>query len=131
MAAAALDLAPPTLAELVAETAASWPDPPAGVGLVEGAGGVASPLAADGDSADLARALDADLVVLVADAGLGTISAVRLAVAHLQPLPTVVYLNRFSPGDALHAANRAWLRERCGLSVHTTADEVAALVAAR
>src|SRR5204862_7343835 len=75
MAAAALGRPPPALADLVAEIV--WPDPLPHLRWVEGAGGVRSPLGADGDNADLCRLLSPDLVVLVADAGLGTINAVR------------------------------------------------------
>ena len=53
-------------------------------------------------------------MVLVADAGLGTINAVLLsrdafrAVGH----EVVVVLNRFDEGDDLHRRNAAWLRAR-------------------
>lgn len=80
------------------------------VGLVEGVGGPRSPIATDGDNVDLAHELAPDLVVLVADAGLGTINAVRLSAAALAPLPVVVALNRFSENDALHVRNRDVLR---------------------
>src|SRR5213076_1746043 len=73
MAAAALGRPPFTVADLVDEL--RWPDG-VDVGLVETAGGVRSPIADDGDTVDLARALHPDRVVLVADAGLGTINAV-------------------------------------------------------
>jgi dethiobiotin synthetase len=53
------------------------------VGLVETAGGVRSPQADDGDVLDLVAAIAPDHVILVADAGLGTINAVRLSVAAL------------------------------------------------
>ena len=72
-----------------------WPDGVA-VGLVEGVGGPRSPIAADGDNVDFARALAPDLVVLVADAGLGTINAVRLSVAAFDGFPVVVALNRYA-----------------------------------
>ena len=55
--------------------------------LVESAGGVRSPLAADGDTVTLADALQPALVVLVADAGLGTINLVRLSVDALARPP--------------------------------------------
>ena len=58
----------------------AWPEAAVDVGLVETVGGVRSPLAEDGDSRDLVRALAVDVVVLVADAGLGTIDAVRSGV---------------------------------------------------
>ncbi|MGI8776549.1 MAG: AAA family ATPase [Acidimicrobiales bacterium] len=104
MAAEALGLASFTLADLVDEL--SWPRPTA-VGWVETVGGPRSPVAADADSAALAAAVEPDLVVLVADAGLGAINAVLLCVAVLPP-PVVVVLNRFDGSD-LHRRNRDWL----------------------
>lgn len=69
MAAEALGRPPFRSADLVDEL--QWPTDPVDVGLVETAGGVRSPLAADGDCASFCAALAPDLVVLVADAGLG------------------------------------------------------------
>ena len=74
-----------TIADLVTEL--EWPV--VDVGLVESAGGPRSPLASDGDTVDLAAALAPDLVVLVADAGLGTINAVQLCAAVLAPVAPV------------------------------------------
>jgi dethiobiotin synthetase len=113
MAADALDLPGIAAADLLGDL--TWPAP-LDVGLVEMAGGVRSPVAHDADSADLAHALAPDLVVLVADAGLGTISAVRQGLAALAPLPTIVLLNRFDADDDLHRRNRAWLTERDGVT---------------
>ena len=78
-----------------------WPAEPVDVGLVETAGGLRSPLAADGDCLALCRALAPDIVVLVADAGLGTINAVRLTAGALAAVdaPVVVVLNRFDAGS--------------------------------
>ena len=76
MAADALGRPPFTIADLVAEV--RRPTMPTSC-FVESAGGVRSPLAADGDTVTLADACAPALVVLVADAGLGTINAVRLA----------------------------------------------------
>ena len=53
--------------------------------MVELAGGIWSPIAHDGDGLDLTAALAPDHIVLVADAGLGTINAIRPAVAALSP----------------------------------------------
>ena len=89
-----------------------------GVGLVEAAGGLRSPLASDGDTVALAAALRPDVVVVVADAGLGTINAVRLSAGGSTPHPVVVALNRFGD-DPLHTRNLAWLRAD-GLTVVTT-----------
>jgi dethiobiotin synthetase len=107
--------------DLAAEV--TWPDG-VRVGFVEGVGGPRSPLASDGDNVDLARALAADLVVLVADAGLGTINAVRLSAAAFEPAPVVVALNRFG-GDVLHERNRAFLADHDLFDVVTTPSELA------
>jgi dethiobiotin synthetase len=126
MAAEALGLVPPTIGELVGEINASWLDGQRDVGLVEGAGGVASPLAVDGDSARLAICLPADIVVVVADPGLGVINLVRLCCGALDPLRTVVHLNRLDPADTLHLLNRDWLIDREGLTVTTSHTELLA-----
>ncbi len=127
MAAEALGRPPFAIADLVHEL--HWPhdlgDDPVGVGLVETAGGVRSPLAADGDCAALCAAVAPDLVVLVADAGLGTINAVRLTVEALGDVrtpvgvraPVVVVLNRFDAAVPVHTKNAEWLRRRDGLRV--------------
>ncbi|HUY21672.1 MAG TPA: dethiobiotin synthase [Acidimicrobiales bacterium] len=123
MAADALGLPPPTLADLVGELA--WPPAGTDVGLVEMAGGVRSPQADDGDTTDMVRAIGPDGVVLVADAGLGTVNAVRLSVRALTdvrrdgrpPLVPVVVLNRFDASSDLHRRNLAWLRDRDGACV--------------
>jgi len=116
-----------TLADLVQEL--RWPDPPPDVGLVESAGGVRSPLAADGDSIALVEALAPDVVVVVAHAGLGTINDVRLTVDALalerDAVPIEVFLNRFDDADDLHRRNRDWLVSHAGLTVATTVREVA------
>ena len=77
MAADALGRGSFTVAELVEEV--SWPPSQVDVGLVETAGGVRSPQTHDGDAVTLLSALAPDIVLLVADAGLGTINAVRLS----------------------------------------------------
>jgi len=116
MAADALGRPPFTVADLVAEL--SWPEGME-VGLVETVGGPRSPVAADGDSTDLAAALAPDLYLLVADAGLGAINAVRQSAASLAPglrgpnadpggPPLIVFLNRFAGTDA-DRRNREWL----------------------
>ena len=120
MAAEALGMLPATIDDLVAEINASWPDRPTDVGVVEGAGGVASPLARDGDSASLAFRLPADVVVLVADPRLGVINLVRLCRPALEPVPVVVHLNRYDQVDPLHLRNRDWLVDREGLTVTTS-----------
>lgn len=121
MAAAALGRPPFTLDDLVREV--RWP---AGIdlGLVEPAGGLRSPMTADGaDTVALIEALAPDRVILVADAGLGTINAVRLCLDALRDAPMVL-LNRYDPSDPLHRANRDWLEQHARAPI---AVEVAAL----
>lgn len=117
MAAAALGAPPFTIAELAAEV--RWA-PGTDVGMVEGVGGPRSPLAADGDTVELAAVLDPDVVVLVADAGLGAINAVRLAAAPFAGRTLVAALNRYDPDDELHRRNREWLTRRVGVEVVTS-----------
>src|ERR1019366_3503523 len=76
IAARALGMPPFTVADLVEELA--WPRERVDVGVVETAGGVRSPQAEDGDVCDLVAAVAPDLVMLVADAGLGTINSIRM-----------------------------------------------------
>ncbi len=116
-----------TIADLVAEIAPSDAD----VMLIEAAGGVRSPLADDGDTVSLCDAVRPDLVIVVADAGLGTINAVRLSSEALAQHQHLVWLNRFEASDALHARNRAWLQTRCGLDVVTDAEAAFERIAVR
>jgi len=99
-----------------------------GVGLVESAGGVCSPQADDGDAVELCRVLGPDVVILVADAGLGTINAVRASVGALEA-PPIVVLNRFDAGNELHVRNREWLRDRDNLCTVALPGEEPMLVA--
>jgi dethiobiotin synthetase len=120
MAADALRREPILLDDLVREIA--WPAN-IDVGFVETVGGVRAPLAHDADSVDLIRRLAVDEVLLVADAGLGTLNAVRLSLECLRPLRVTVFLNRYDESNELHRLNRQWLVERDGLSVITTIEE--------
>lgn len=114
MAAQVLARPPVLLDDLIAEL--RWP-PNVDVGLVEGVGGPRSPIAIDGDTVDLAARLHPHVVVLVADAGLGTINAVRMSLAALGAFEVVVMLNRFDDGDDLHRRNREWLEKECEVVV--------------
>ncbi len=135
MAADALGRPPFTLADLEREL--RWPARSPGsrptVGVLEIAGGVRSPQAADGDAVDLVARLRPDDVVVVADAGLGTINAVRLSVDALvgcvarSPGDLVVVLNRYQDKDPLHRANRSWLSDRYGLEVLSVPGQEPAL----
>jgi len=118
----ALGLPAFTITELTGEL--RWPDG-AKVGVVEGAGGPRSPLASDGDTVDLVSAIGPDLVVLVADAGLGAINAAIVNSAPFVGRPVVVALNRFDDGDDVHRRNRDWLRSRGALDVVTSPTDLA------
>jgi dethiobiotin synthetase len=125
MAARELGLPPFTTADLAGGI--DWPAS-VDVGLVEGIGGPRSPVSDDGDNVDLARMLAPDVVVLVADAGLGTINAVRLSAAALADFPVIVALNRFAvegDGDPLRARNREHLTTVDGFDLVTTPRELA------
>jgi dethiobiotin synthetase len=127
MAAEALGCAEFSVAELAGEVLQNAPRE--SIVLVESAGGVRSPLAADGDTATLVEALQPELVVLVADAELGTINLVRLSTAALAHDRVVVFLNRFDGDTELHARNRDWLVTREGLEVVTNPEALARIVA--
>jgi dethiobiotin synthetase len=124
MAAEALGLPAFTVADLIGEL--DWPAEPVDVGLVELAGGVRSPQASDGDATDVVAALVPDTVVLVADAGLGTINGVRMSMDALRTVTstmagvgTVVVLDRFDGHHDIHRRNLQWLSERDGFAVVT------------
>ena len=120
MAAVALGRPRVVLADLLAEL--TWPS--VDIGLVETAGGVRSPVAEDADNIALLRALAPSTVLLVADAGLGTINLVRLSAAALDGLPLVVVLNRYDDANDLHRGNRSWLSDRDGFDVRVSIDDV-------
>ena len=108
-----------TIAELAAEI--SWPLPTPDIAMVECAGGVRSPHAIDGDAISLIEELQPDLVLLVADAGLGTINSIRLSLeaidrgAHVAT--PIVVLNRFDPAEDLHRRNRDWLEANLSVEI--------------
>ena len=76
--------------------------------------------------------VDPDLVLLVADAGLGTINAVLLSIAPFSSAAPstriITVLNRFSADDDLHVRNLEWLRTREGLEVVTDPEALASLL---
>jgi len=122
-----LALAPPMAADLLQQPRITlddliseirWPDN-IDIGLVETVGGPRSPLSHDADSIDLIQRLRPDRVLLVADAGLGTLNAVRLSLASIEPLMATVLLNRFDAGNELHRLNREWLMQRYRVQVAT------------
>ena len=106
---------PPILLDALLEEM-QWPEG-VDLGLIETAGGLRSPMAHDGDCRDLVRRIAPDEVLLVADAGLGTINAVRLATEALSFTKVTVLLNRFDATNELHGLNRQWLEIRDCLHV--------------
>jgi dethiobiotin synthetase len=128
MAADALGRPPFTIDDLLHELDA----PSDVVTFVEGAGGLLSPLAYDGDTRTLIERCDPDAVLLVADAGLGTINLVRLCVDALAPLRRpIVFLNRYDARHDLHVRNAQWLRTREGLEVEVDLEALASELAER
>jgi dethiobiotin synthetase len=125
MAAAALGRPAPLLDDLVAGL--RWPEPAPELRWLELVGGPRSPVADDGDGVDLTARLRPEAVVLVADAGLGTINAVLLSCPPFVALGLVplVFLNRWDPEDDLHRRNRAWLAARGPAPVLADIDALA------
>jgi dethiobiotin synthetase len=121
MAAEALGLPRIQLRELVDEL--KWNED-ASLRLLETAGGLRSPIAHDGDNLDLLRAVHPTHVLLVADAGLGTINSVRLCMAQLAGWNTSVLLNRFDASNELHRRNREWLVTRDGFDAMVDVGEM-------
>lgn len=94
------------------------------VGLVETVGGVCSPIAHNGYCEDFVRGLAPDEVLLVADAGLGTINAIKLSMHCVDTTRTRVFLNRFDETHRLHVLNAEWLRQYEALKVLTKIDDL-------
>jgi dethiobiotin synthetase len=128
MAAEALGLPAFTVDDLIEEMV--WPSHQVQVGVVEMAGGVRSPQASDGDATDVLSALNPDVVLLVADAGLGTINEVRMSMDALATVTcgmpgvrTEVVLDRFDGHHDIHRRNREWLSVRHGYQTVTLPGE--------
>lgn len=118
-----LAMAPPMAADCLQRSAIlldellqeiTWPAD-LDLGWIETVGGPRSPLAHDADSVDLLRRLQPDRVLLVADAGLGTLNSILLSLACIPAVPVDVMLNRFDANERLHQLNRRWLQERSGI----------------
>lgn len=130
-----LALAPPMAADLLGRPRIelnalldeiTWPEN-IDVGVVETVGGPYSPIAHDGDSIDLIYKLQPDAVLLVADAGLGTLNAVRLCMRCVEDMRVAVFLNRFDVSNELHRMNRQWLQEKYGVATAIDIHELTAI----
>jgi dethiobiotin synthetase len=130
MAAEVLGLPTVLLGELEREVGSGWPLAAVDVGLIEGAGGVASPLASNGDIAELARSLGTDLAIVVGKAELGAINSIRLCHDVLSPMRVVVYLNRFDKDNELHVRVYDWLTKHDGFVVTTEIQVLVDLIVA-
>jgi dethiobiotin synthetase len=106
-----------------------WTYPGVSLGLVEMAGGVCSPISHDGDSIGFVRALQPDNLLLVADAGLGTINSITLTLDAIHSnlgaddTPCFVVLNRFDDSRELHVRNAIWLANRGIDAVMSPSDD--------
>ena len=124
MAADALDQPEIRMQDLMSETKI----PDEGVVIIEGVGGPRSPLAHNGDTVSLARAFEADLVVVVAPSGLGVVSSVMLSTSAFSPMRTIVFLNRFDVLDEVQARSRDWLVKHHNRALVTSIEELSAVV---
>ena len=125
-----LPMAPPMAAEILGRPPFTIDDllgemalPPDGLALIEGVGGPRSPLAYDGDSVAFIDRLKPEHIVLVAPSGLGAINDVLTSCDALGRAP-VVFLNRFEPDNELQVRNLGWLRDRAGLTVCISPEEL-------
>ena len=100
---------------------------PVDVGLVEGVGGLYSPMASDGHNLDLIKRIEPDLVIVVASAALGGIHDTMACTLPLSAYKRVVFCNRFDPQTEVHVLNVRWLRD-AGLEVATGLPELAGIV---
>lgn len=114
----------PTLEELAA---ACRFDAAVEIGLVEGVGGLYSPVASDGHNLDLIERIEPDLVIVVASAELGGIHDTMACTLPLSAYRQAVFLNRFDPEVEVHALNARWLRDT-GLEIATGLHELADFV---
>lgn len=87
------------------------------IAIIEGVGGIRSPIAFDGDNLDLAKVLNPDLVLIASDAKLGCINNILLTSDALKGFKLSIFLNRFDPKDRLQVENKSWLEEKTDLKL--------------
>ena len=133
----AVPLAPPMAARKLGRPCPTLDEMAAGcrfdaavdVGLVEGVGGLYSPMATDGNNLELIERIGPDLVIVVASAALGGIHDTLASTLPLSAYQRAVFCNRFDPGTEVHVLNVRWLRDT-GLEVATSLPELSGIVAA-
>ena len=107
-----------------------WPLPAPDIAFIETAGGVRSPQAINGDAVSLIELLQPDTVLVIADAGLGTINSVTLTLeaidkgAHVAT--PIVILNRYDANDEIHRRNLDWLKAHLSCDVFVSVQSVMA-----
>ena len=97
------------------------------IGLVEGVGGLYSPIASDGHNLDLIERIEPGLVIVVASAALGGIHDSMACTLPLSAYRHAVFLNRFDPRTEVHGLNLRWLRD-AGLVVAASLSELSGVV---
>jgi dethiobiotin synthetase len=108
------------VASLLHETV--WPSQ-LDLGFIETAGGLRSPIAHNADNVELIRRVLPDEILLIADAGLGTINSVRLSLDALDGHHVRIFLNRFDADNDLHVRNHRWLVDAYGFDAFHRLEE--------
>lgn len=121
MAAAQLHQHPPTLDAIIDSCTF---DGHLDVGLVEGIGGLHSPLTESSDTLDLIDAIKPQCVIVVTEARLGVLHDVKAVSTSLGLRPHIIYLNRFDGSEDVHRLNHGWLLDH-GHEVTTTITDLA------
>ena len=123
MAATQLGVTPPSKADLLKFAAVGEE---CNVVFFETAGGLRSPQASDADAIDLCVALEPDVVLLISDSILGTLSNVRLChevlERQLEKSKVFVVLNDRSGNGELFARNVNWLRDVDSFDVYDASE---------
>ena len=106
------------------------------VGIIEGAGGILSPLCADGDFIDLMYLQKVDVVLCVAEATLGSLNSIlscyygfrdqmnSRGYTSLENIDFLIYLNKFESENRTNELNYLWLRQNTDFKVFTKISEI-------
>ncbi len=94
--------------------------------VTEGAGGVASPIASNGDNRDYIDAFGADHILVVAHAGLGAVNACTLVHSYLGQRTHSFFLNWYDEANPVHSDNQQLITRLAPTA--TTPDQVLKLL---